>query len=115
MEYEVDVDHDGLENLPESQKWQAHRTTPVTDFFAWWALCYARLVWMLVPNPISGPTTGRYYSRARTDMEEKELCSSDVQEWHPDTSHATPYSIADLVYIEVSRISLLSSHITTGG
>ncbi|KAI1407236.1 hypothetical protein F5Y13DRAFT_133565 [Hypoxylon sp. FL1857] len=75
--------------LPESDKWKVHRTSPITEFFDSWTRKYEKLVWMLVPNPIGQPTTGRFYSRAETRVEEEELVEQGLPEpWHPvdDTS-----------------------------
>ncbi|KAI0381226.1 hypothetical protein F5Y04DRAFT_86110 [Hypomontagnella monticulosa] len=71
------------------QKWTAHRMSPIAELFNTWAKRYQTLVWMLIPNPIGGPTTGRFYSRAETGAEEAELVQqSALEPWHPEDETA---------------------------
>jgi hypothetical protein len=70
------------EALPEAEKWRAHRTTPITELFNTWSQRYEKLVWMLVPNPIGQPTTGRFYSRAESNAEEEILQEAVMGPWH---------------------------------
>ncbi|KAI0122779.1 hypothetical protein F4814DRAFT_409881 [Daldinia grandis] len=61
------------EALPEKDKWKAHRTSPIKNLLDAWTRRYEKLVWMLIPNPIGQPTTGRFYSRADTNAEQDKL------------------------------------------
>ncbi|KAI1370490.1 hypothetical protein F4677DRAFT_438352 [Hypoxylon crocopeplum] len=84
------VPHDEYEALPEPEKWKAHRTSPVTELLDTWARRYEKLVWMLAPNPIGQPITGRFYSRAESRVEEEELVKQgQLEPWYPqdDTNH----------------------------
>lgn len=74
----ITVSEDEYEALPMQEQWKAHRTWP--SVAAWsenWISRYARLVWMLVPNPVSGPASGRFYSRADSTLEEEMLMRQD--------------------------------------
>ncbi|KAI0016286.1 hypothetical protein F4780DRAFT_783341 [Xylariomycetidae sp. FL0641] len=81
----ITIPYDEYENLPEEDRWRAHVTTPVVDFFTAWTHRYRRLVWMLTPNPVGQPTTGRFYNRADSRAEEEELARSEqpLLPWHP--------------------------------
>ena len=85
MGYDIEVDKFEYKAMPKADKWQAHHTAPVTEFFTNWSRRYAQLVWMLTPNTISGPTSGRFYSRADNRQEEEDLCDKGLVEWQPDT------------------------------
>ncbi|KAI9730800.1 MAG: hypothetical protein M1818_008080 [Claussenomyces sp. TS43310] len=74
----ITVPYEEYEALPESEQWKAHRTTPTTEFLDKWTQRYEKLVWMLVPNPVGHPVTGRFYSRAVSSAEEELL----VQQGH---------------------------------
>lgn len=84
----ITVPHGDYEALPEAEKWRAHRTTLITEFMDNWRQKYEKLVWMLVPNPIGQPTTGRFYSRAESNEEEERIMHQGRREqWHlPDDS-----------------------------
>lgn len=58
--------------LPEMEKWKAYRTLPAAEFLGRWTRRFGGLVWMLVPNPVGQPATGRFYSRAGVEAEEEE-------------------------------------------
>ncbi|KAI2464657.1 hypothetical protein F4781DRAFT_59856 [Annulohypoxylon bovei var. microspora] len=88
------VPYEEYEALPESENWKAHRTTPVIELLDSWTRKYENLIWMLVPNTISQPTTGRFYSRAESSVEEDELLQQgQLEPWHPedDDSYAQNY------------------------
>ncbi|KAI1141795.1 hypothetical protein F5Y05DRAFT_273875 [Hypoxylon sp. FL0543] len=69
----ITVSDEEYEALPDAEKWRAHRTSPITELLDSWTRRYEKLVWMLVPDPIGQPATGRFYNRAETDAEELEL------------------------------------------
>ncbi|OTA54214.1 hypothetical protein K449DRAFT_202600 [Hypoxylon sp. EC38] len=73
----ITVPYEEYEALHEAEKWKAHRTIPITEFLNSWTRKYERLVWMLVPNPIGQPMTGRFYSRAETRAGEEELVQQE--------------------------------------
>ncbi|KAI0139055.1 hypothetical protein F4776DRAFT_617889 [Hypoxylon sp. NC0597] len=86
----ITVPYEEYEALPDADKWKAHRTSPIAEFLDSWTRRYEKLVWMIVPNPISQPTTGRFYSRAETSAEEEELVRQEkLTPWHfqDDISH----------------------------
>ncbi|KZV81332.1 hypothetical protein EXIGLDRAFT_613040 [Exidia glandulosa HHB12029] len=77
------VPYEEYEALPETEKWKAHRTLPAAELLARWAERYDKLVWMLVPNPVRQPTTGRFYSRAEFELEEEDLVQQGLlNSWH---------------------------------
>ena len=39
-------------------------------------------MWMLVPNPLSQPVTGRFYSRAMSSTEEELIQQGQLEPWH---------------------------------
>ncbi|KAI0530328.1 hypothetical protein GGR58DRAFT_493735 [Xylaria digitata] len=87
--YHITVPHEDYEALPEAEKWKAHRTSPATELLDSWTRKFAQLVWMLVPNPIGQPATGRCYSRAVSDMEGRELILQErLFPWHPQDDPA---------------------------
>ena len=75
------------DSLPSSEQWRAHRTLPAVDFLKGWTARYARLVEMLVPNAINGPTTGTFHTRAKDRLTGERLAheTGPLEEWHPDT------------------------------
>ncbi|KAJ8127572.1 hypothetical protein O1611_g6065 [Lasiodiplodia mahajangana] len=82
--YHITVPNEEYEALLEAERWRVHRTTPVTEFFEAWRRKFERLVWMLVPNPIGQPATGRFYSRGTSDFEDEALVlQTQLQPWHP--------------------------------
>ncbi|KAI1475888.1 hypothetical protein F4774DRAFT_421169 [Daldinia eschscholtzii] len=86
----ITVSGEEYDALPKADKWKTHRTTPITEFMDAWTRRYEKLVWMLVPNPIRQPTTGRFYSRADTSAEEDELLKEEqLKSWRveDDTNH----------------------------
>lgn len=85
----VTVPWEEYDALPDAEKWKGHHTAPITDFLEAWTRRYEKLIWMLVPNPVGQPTTGRFYSRADSRPHEEELMEQDqLEPWHPqdDTS-----------------------------
>jgi hypothetical protein len=76
----ITVPYEEYEALPEVEKWMAHRTTPIKKFFENWTKKYEKLVWMLVPNPIGRPVTGRFYNRAVSSPEEEILVRQEQLE-----------------------------------
>ena len=71
------------EALPDVEKWKAYRTTPAVELLDNWTRRYEKLVWMLVPNPIGQPTTGRFYNRAESTSEEGLLVQQEqLRPWH---------------------------------
>ncbi|KAI1109679.1 hypothetical protein F5Y14DRAFT_394239 [Nemania sp. NC0429] len=60
----VSVSQDEYEALPEAEKWRAHRTVPLTELLEAWTRTYEELGFMVAPNPIGRPATGRFYSRS---------------------------------------------------
>ncbi|KAK5119060.1 hypothetical protein LTR62_000271 [Meristemomyces frigidus] len=89
--YEITVDYDTYEALPDRDRWKAHRVLPVTDFFDLWSRKYARLVHMLVPNPIGQPTTGALFVREdnRRKAERLAMDTGPFEEWQPDVREGT--------------------------
>ncbi|KAI0432397.1 hypothetical protein F5Y09DRAFT_149316 [Xylaria sp. FL1042] len=57
------IPEDEYERLPEAEKWRAHPTVPLAELLGKWTLMYEELDWMVVPNPIGQPETGRFYRR----------------------------------------------------
>jgi hypothetical protein len=79
----ITVPYEEYEALPEAEKWKAHRTRPTTELLDNWTQRYEKLVWMLVPNPIRQPVTGRFYSRAVSSAEEELLVQQgQLEPWH---------------------------------
>ena len=56
-------------------------------FFDNWTVKYARLIDMLVPNAINGPTAGTFRTRAKDRITSERLVQEigPLEEWHPDT------------------------------
>ncbi|KAI0798291.1 hypothetical protein GGR55DRAFT_684788 [Xylaria sp. FL0064] len=54
---------DEYEMLPEAERWRAHPTVPIPELLCKWTRMYEELDWMVVPNPIGQPETGRFYKR----------------------------------------------------
>ncbi|KAI0116544.1 hypothetical protein GGR51DRAFT_555568 [Nemania sp. FL0031] len=82
--YHITVSNEEYEALPEAERWRAHRTTPVVQFFESWRRKFERLVWMLVPNPIGQPATGRFYSRGASDSKDEALALRTLlPPWYP--------------------------------
>ncbi|PVH72989.1 hypothetical protein DL98DRAFT_501701 [Cadophora sp. DSE1049] len=73
MANDITIPIEEYERLPVEERWKVHRATPVVEFFEGWRERYERLVWMLVPNPIGQPVTGRFHSRAEGRREEEVL------------------------------------------
>jgi hypothetical protein len=69
----IEVSYDEYEALPLAERWKKHRRTPIKEFMQAWTERYRKLVWMLVPNPIGQPTSGRFYTRAQQLPTEEEL------------------------------------------
>ncbi|KAI1644043.1 uncharacterized protein F4817DRAFT_347908, partial [Daldinia loculata] len=87
----ITVPEKEYEALSEEDKWKAHRTSPIKSFLDAWTRRYEKLVWMLIPNPIGQPTTGRFYSRADTNAEQDELTLEEqLKPWHlqDDANHS---------------------------
>ncbi|KAI1653407.1 hypothetical protein F4813DRAFT_256030 [Daldinia decipiens] len=79
----ITMPEEEYEALPEEEKWKAHRTSPIRRFLDVWTQRYEKLVWMLIPNPIGQPTTGRFYSRADTSAELDVLTLEEQSKpWH---------------------------------
>lgn len=76
------VPFEGYEALPETEKGNAYRILPITEFLDRWTQRYHKLVWMLVPNPVRQPTTGRFYSRAEFESEEELVQQGQQESWH---------------------------------
>jgi len=68
-----EVEGEAYESLPLAEKWTKHSKTPITEFLGAWTEKYRKIIWMLVPNPIGQPTSGRFYSRAENLPMEEEL------------------------------------------
>ncbi|KAH7360207.1 hypothetical protein BKA65DRAFT_180671 [Rhexocercosporidium sp. MPI-PUGE-AT-0058] len=84
MANDITVSMEEYERLPEEDRWKAHPAIPVVELFDSWARKYEKLVWMLVPNPIGQPVTGRFYSRAAFKAEEEALLQQEglLEPWH---------------------------------
>lgn len=67
------VPYEEYDVLPLEEKWEMYPRIPIKDFFDAWTARYENLVWMLVPNPIGEPNSGRFISRANNPSEEEEL------------------------------------------
>ncbi|KFZ22960.1 hypothetical protein V502_02561 [Pseudogymnoascus sp. VKM F-4520 (FW-2644)] len=78
----ITIPYEDYEALPKAEKWKAHRTTPIMELLDNWTKRYEELVWMLVPNPISQPVTGRFYSRAMSSTEEELIQQRPLEPWH---------------------------------
>jgi hypothetical protein len=86
-QYEVtDNNWEYLESLPETERWRAHRTCPITEFFADWTLRYEKLVWFMSPRDYLA--AGTLHCRADNRQEEEELCHKDLTQWISDLSEA---------------------------
>lgn len=81
----VTIPWDELDLLPEEEKWKGHYTAPISEFLDAWIVRYERLVWLLVPNPVGQPTTGRFYSRADSKPQEEGLLEQEgpLEPLHP--------------------------------
>lgn len=85
--YEISPEsREEYDSLPRSEQWRAHRTLPAVEFFNHWTARYARLVDMLVPSAINGPTTGTFRTRAKDRLTGERLAQETLplEEWHPD-------------------------------
>ncbi|KAH8658314.1 hypothetical protein BX600DRAFT_514813 [Xylariales sp. PMI_506] len=89
-ESHVTVSWEEYDALPDSEKWKGHYTAPIVEFLDAWTRRYEMLVWMLVPNPVRQPTTGRFYTRANSrPIEEELLHQGEPQPWHPEEDTAS--------------------------
>ncbi|RFU26292.1 hypothetical protein B7463_g10055, partial [Scytalidium lignicola] len=80
---EITVPYEEYDALPEAEKWKAHRTTLTVELLDSWTRKYEKLVWMLVPNPIGRPMSGRFYGRAMSSAEEELLVQQEqLEPWH---------------------------------
>jgi hypothetical protein len=85
--YEISPEsREEYDSLPRNEQWRAHRTLPAVDFFNDWTARYAKLVDMLVPNAINGPTTGTFRTRAKDRLTGARLAqeTGPLEQWHPD-------------------------------
>lgn len=85
--YEISPEsREEYDSLPRSEQWRAHRTLPAVDFFNDWTARYTRLVDMLVPSAINGPTVGAFRTRAKDRHTGERLAqeTGPLGEWHPD-------------------------------
>jgi hypothetical protein len=57
------VPYDEYELLPESEKWRAHPTMPLTELLGKWARIYRELSLLVSPNPIGQPVAVRFHVR----------------------------------------------------
>jgi hypothetical protein len=69
----IEVPHEEYDALPLAEKWTKHRRTPIKEFLDAWTERYKKIVWVLVPNPVGRPMSGRFYSRAERPAVEEEL------------------------------------------
>lgn len=69
----IEVPYEEYDVLPLAEKWTKHRKTPIKEFLDAWTERYKKIVWMLVPNPVGRPMSGRFYSRAERPAVEEEL------------------------------------------
>ncbi|KAI0845919.1 hypothetical protein F5Y00DRAFT_245225, partial [Daldinia vernicosa] len=102
----ITVSEEEYDALPERDKWKAHRTSPIKTFLDAWTRRYEKLVWMLVPNPIGQPTTGRFYSRGDTSAEQDKLAFEEqLKPWHlqDDASHPDVRNELDKSQYEAQR------------
>jgi hypothetical protein len=97
--YHITMDKISYKELATPEKWTAHFTAPVAEFFDAWIRKFETLVWMLVPDPRS--TEGRFYSRADREREEDELCERGLVDWNPNTE--IEYTGDDMMDDEVNR------------
>ena len=91
--YDITLPYEEFDAMPEADKWRAHRTTPITEFFQSWIQRYANLVWMLSPSPRGRPTAERFYSRAQRSGEDDELAKRGLVEWRPEEDSQPPRDI----------------------
>lgn len=85
--YEISPEYrEGYDSLRRGEQWRAHRTLSAVDFFNNWSTRYARLVDMLVPNAINGPTTGTFRTRAKDRLTGEQLAqeTGTLEEWRPE-------------------------------
>jgi hypothetical protein len=110
--------------LPRGEKWRAHRTLPAVDFFNSWSTKYARLVDMLVPNEVNGPTTGIFRTRAKDRLAGERLAqeTGPLEEWRPDMRELVRGIEDDQVrqrdearwqHVVVSQILTVAVHVLT--
>lgn len=90
----VEVPYEEYDALPLAEKWTKHRRTPVKEFLDAWTERYNKIVWMLVPNPIGKPTSGRFYCRAERPAEEEELLRLQGP-WHYQTEEGASEAIEE--------------------
>lgn len=114
MWYDIEMEYSDYNKLAEADQWRGHRTAKVLDLFATCTQFYARLIWMLTPNSISGPTTGQFYSRENNRKERDRLLEEGFGEWHPDIANPklSESHAESLIYTSVSRYRLLIGLIT---
>ncbi|KAI2776137.1 hypothetical protein F4815DRAFT_496212 [Daldinia loculata] len=111
----ITVPEKEYEALSEEDKWKAHRTSPIKSFLDAWTRRYEKLVWMLIPNPIGQPTTGRFYSRADTNAEQDELTLEEqLKPWHlqDDANHSYFENELDRAQYEAQKS--MRKHVAVG-
>jgi hypothetical protein len=123
--YEISPEsREGYDSLPRSEQWRAHRTLPAVDFLDNCCTRYARLIDMLVPNAINGPTTGAFRTRARDRATGERLAqeTGPLEEWRPDMQElvrgfeddqAKQHEEARLQHVVVSQIPTVGVHVYT--
>jgi len=80
MGNDITTSNEEYEKLPLDERWKVHRATPVEVFFEGWIRRFDGLVWMLIPNPVEQPVSGRFYSRAENRREEEMLLTGEELE-----------------------------------
>lgn len=93
---------DEIDSWPQHERWKGHLTLPVSTFFHAWTRRYETLVYMLSPNTITDPTTGRFHSRAGNVQEETDLINDDLTVWNPDVRDLPNFRAQSLLHTAVS-------------
>jgi hypothetical protein len=91
----IQVPYEEYDALPLEEQWKMYPRIPVKDFFDAWTARYEKLVWMLVPNPIGEPTSGRFIGRASFALEEEELlrnCPAALWQYQPQEGESEAHS-----------------------
>ncbi|KAI3328386.1 hypothetical protein F4824DRAFT_413095 [Ustulina deusta] len=58
------VPYEEYQALPESERWRAHPTAPLTELLGRWTRMYKELKLLVSPNPIKQPLAVRFYTRS---------------------------------------------------
>ncbi|KAK5630361.1 hypothetical protein RRF57_006076 [Xylaria bambusicola] len=67
------VPNEEYEAVPESERWRAHPTTPLTELVYKWTRMYKELELLVSPNPVKWPAAVRFYRGPREENSDSEV------------------------------------------